>query len=306
MRYCSPSRHVKYQEHDTCLSITELRAIAEDYNSSVKDSKKHIRLTGTKAHLYSMIRSRLKDYCNEESCWIEQPFINADTKRSIEGSFRPKKPGVWYKNRRTWLNTFDILHVMKQYERLYRGFAFLGVYPIDFRDYYAGGDCIGGQLCSFSLKEFIAQKKQQFAMVLNLDNHKQPGSHWVAVYCNLDPKKNNFGIYYYDSVATPPGEEVLEFADLVAGQVKELFPAKVAARFESRYNTVQKQYKNTECGIFSMVFLTQMLKYIDYDFVCRHMRKDDDMNDIRDILYRPNYSRARARKAGGNKKAENI
>lgn len=292
-RYCSPQRHVRSE--DTCLTMAELRTIAQDYNESAKDARKRIRLTTSKGELYSMIRNRLREYCEggDEPCWVDQPFVKAEHKRAIEDSFRPKKPKAWYKNRRTWLNTFDILHVMKQYEKLFRNFAFLGVYPIDFQEYYSNGDCIGGLLCSFSVKDMLARKKTHFAMVLNLDNHRQPGSHWVAVYCNLDPKKNNFGMYYYDSVATPPGQEVIGFSQDVARQVKEHYGPKVASRFDTRFNTTQKQFKNTECGIFSMVFITQMLKYIDYDFICKHMRKDDDMNEIRDVLYRPNYTGAK-------------
>jgi hypothetical protein len=267
----------------------ELKMIASDYNKTVDNSLSKIKLHNTKAKLYNEIRSTLAKECKEESCWIEQDFIKSDHKRKLQTSFRPVKPHEWYKNKRTWLNTFDILHVMKQYEKLYKDFSFLGVYPIDFRNKNSSGYCIGDSLCEFNIQQFLSKNKKQFAIVLNLDKHTQPGSHWVALYCNLNPKKNNFGIYYYDSVASRPGKEVKEFVNNITSQVLQYFPKEQANKFVAKFNITQKQYKNSECGVFSMVFITQALKNIDFDTICKYMKKDDHMNDIRDVLYRPNY-----------------
>lgn len=287
-KHCSPQKQV--QKSNTCLSMNELKLIATDYNKTVDNPLKKIKLHNTKSKLYNEIRSTLSKECQEESCWIEQDFIKSENKRKLESSFRPLKPKEWYKNKRTWLNTFDILHVMKQYEKLYKDFTFMGVYPIDFRSTYSSGYCIGDSLCSFNIKQFLSKKKKQFAIILNLDKHNQSGSHWVALYCNLNPRKQNFGIYYYDSVASRPGKEVKEFVNDIVEQVHDYFPSKQAQQFSAKYNTVQKQFKNTECGIFSMVFVTQALKNIDFNTICKFMKKDDKMNDIRDILYRPNHN----------------
>lgn len=282
-KYCAPS---KFGRGNTCLSRNELQVIAADYNDTYNENQ--INLNLPKSKLYNTIRERLTSHCNDESCIIEQDFVRDEHRRSLEQSFRPKKPKAWYKNRRTWLNTFDILHVMKQYEHLHKSFAFLGVFPMDFQEQYSTGQCIGMSLCNFNIKEFITKKKDHFAFVLNLDYHNESGSHWVAVYCNLNPKKNNFGIYYYDSVANVPTKEVKAFSAKIADQVRQHFGDDIGKNFKTQYNVQQKQFKNTECGVFSMVFITQMLKYIDFNFVCQHMRKDDEMNEIRDVLYRPN------------------
>jgi len=272
------------------MTLKELRLFAKEYNKSFP--KDTIRLQGTKTELYAAIREKLARYCksdNSDHCWIEQSFVQSQTKSVLEKGFRPKKPREWYRNRFTWLNTFDILDIMKQYEFLYKDFAFMGVYPIDFQNTYPNSPttCIGKVFCQFNIKTHVLDmKKKRFAVVLNLDKHNQSGSHWVSLYCNFDVKAKNFGIYYYDSVAYPPNRSVIEFMKKVEAQVKSHL--KPHRTFEVSFNRIQKQTENTECGVFSIVFLTQMLKEAyAFEYVCQHMRRDKGINQIRDIIYRP-------------------
>lgn len=283
MSYCSPDRH----STSTCLTMKELRLIATDYNKTNPTNK--IKFAKTKNELYATIREKLAKYCekNESHCWIDQPFISSEHKNQLQNFFRPKKPQAWYKNPRTWLNTFDILDVMRQYEKYYKNFSFLGVYPIDFRSRYSSGECIGDNICTFDIKNILENKKDKFSIVLNLDKHNQSGSHWVSLYANLNPKLPNFGIYYYDSVASSPGREVREFMNEIKKQIIDYYDIEIAKKFIIKYNKIQKQFKGTECGIFSIVILTQLLKDYDFNYICEHMHRDDKINSIRDILYRP-------------------
>ena len=305
MAYCSPERSHKKSASPTCLSLHELQLIAQDYNNTVGvQSTLAIPISKSKRKLYEDIRKRLSQYCgqdhNSDYCWVEQPFVSHSTRSQLASAFRPKRPSEWYKNRYTWLNTFDILDVMKQYESKYKDFSFMGVYPIDFQKTYPDNPsrCIGRIFCTFDIvRDVLNLKKKRFAFVLNLDRHDQSGSHWVAVFCNLNSKKPNYGIYYYDSVSSPPSAEVQKFMKKVAQQVAiyQKNRVKAAPPFEVNFNTIQKQSKNTECGVFSMVFITQMLRQsYSFDFICENMRRDDDMNTIRDVLYRP------SRFSGGN------
>ena len=285
--HCSPYNHVKYGEKDgTCYSLKDLRAIAKEYNKLSPGHKIDTKLD--KQTLYKQLESAFQDVCNDEFCWVQNKWTkHSNLKNKVKDSFRPTKPLEWYENKRTWLNTYDILLVMQQYEKLYKNFKFIGVYPIDFSSYNAGGQCIGDNLCTFSIKDLLNAKKTQFGMVLNLDRHNEPGSHWVAIYCNLKPKKENFGIYYYDSVANEPSSEVVDFMNMVKEQIKTLYSQKVAEQFKVKYNKVQKQFKNTECGMFSVIFLTLYLKQVPFDFICEHMRTDDEINRLRDVVYTP-------------------
>lgn len=285
--YCSPKAHTNGLKNHTCYSKKDLIDIGTAFNTHSHIDKINISESNSTKTLHKKINSKLNEKCGDnEACWIDQGFIDHTKRNRLEDLFRPKKPKSWYKNHRTWLNTYDILYVMEQYEQKYDDFMFMGVYPIDFNQSNSYGNCIGDMMCAFDVKNVIAKKKSRFGMVLNLDKHNEPGSHWVAVYCNVDPQKDNFGIYYYDSVAYPPARQVKMFMHKVYTQIQKIHPSN-SAKFEYGVNKIQKQYKNTECGIFSIVFLTQCLKHISFVNICTNMKKDDDMNKIRDIIYRP-------------------
>jgi len=285
--YCSPARYEYGEKYGTCLNKKELTEIAQNVNVPIttKTSKKS---------LATSIKKKLEPKCGErETCWLKY-IHDPDKRQSItKTAYRPEKPREWLKNPRMWLNTYDILNVMSQYEARYKSFRFFGVYPIDFTDSNSNGICIGESLCNFHIKKLLAQKKKKFGIVLNLDKHTQGGSHWVALFCNLDTKsKTNFGIYYYDSIASKPDtynreKYVTRFMNQVCNQVKEVMGDTVGKRFENKYNVVQRQFKNTECGNFSQIFITQMLKNIPFDEICKRMPLDDDVQKARDVFYRP-------------------
>lgn len=267
--HCSPS-HMKYvKQTGTCLSTEDLQTIASEIN--IKDNKNVVK----KIETYFYKQCQGKDYC-----WLDQ--LSYETRKKLEHAFRPRKPSRWNKNPRTWLNTDDIHYVMVQYELLHKDFKFLGVHPLDFNQYHNNICISSNNLCKFNIDNY---PQKRFAMVLNLDKHDQPGSHWVAIYFNVNPKKANYGIYYYDSTASPPDPEVVEFMEMVKGQIAKKNYKKP---FQSKFNTIQRQFKNTECGVFCLVFLTQCVKDIRFDEICRRMKTDDEINKIRNVLYRPN------------------
>lgn len=276
--YCSPS---KKENKNSCLDKKELELIAKDYNKY--NNNNIINPKQPKEKLYKNIKKELEQICKEgELCWIEQNFIKTEHKEILQESFKPEKPSEWYSNKNTWLNTYDIIEVLEQYEEPYKEFKFLGVFPIDFQNRYSNGQCIGDDLCTFHIKEL---NKTKFAMVLNLDKHDEPGSHWVSLFCCLDPKDKQYGIYYYDSTAYPPTQEVQQFMKLINIQTITKYPN---IKFNVRFNKIQKQFKNSECGMFSILFIIKMLKNISFDLVCKNMENDDNVNNYRNILYRPN------------------
>ena len=284
--HCSPARYEHGQTYGTCLNKMELLKVAKTANIKVSPQTPKKALTKT-------IKKTLAPKCGDkETCWLKN-ITPTERQQILSKAFRPEKPADWIKNPRKWLNTYDILRVMSQYEARYKTFKFLGVYPIDFTVKDDSGVCIGDSLCDFHINTLLAQKKKKFGLILNLDKHTQGGSHWVAMFCNLNPKsKRNFGIYYYDSVAHPPDlfnkeKYVTNFMNSIVQQVQQTFPTATASKFKSHHNTIQRQFKNTECGNFSQVFITQMLKDIPFLEICQRMPKDDKIQEARDIFYRP-------------------
>jgi hypothetical protein len=278
--YCSPYNQTKYGEKDgTCYSLTHLKAIAQEYNKLTNTEK--INIKQPKKKLHNDLEKAFQSICNDELCWAHNNLItNYELKKSVKNSFRPMKPIEWYDDRKTWLNTYDILFVMKQYEKLYKHFKFIGVFPIDFAEKDESNYCIGDDLCNFNINSLIDQKKKIFGFIINLDKHNEPGSHWVSLFCNLNPKKENYGIYYYDSVANTTPKEISDFMNLVKSQVNN-------KNFEVKNNKIQKQFANSECGTYSIIFATQMLKDVPFDFICKNMRTDAEINKLRDVIYHP-------------------
>jgi hypothetical protein len=287
------------------MSTEELQAIARNYNHNFVEKNplakaKKIKIVNDKEKLVKELKKELSTKCGTaDHCWVQQDFVDQSTQNMIlKKAFRPVKPLEWYKDRNTWLNTYDILNVMKQYEAKYKDFFFLGVFPIDFKEKDEYGYCVAPGMCEFSMKKILEKGKRRFAMILNLDRHDQSGSHWVALYCNMYPKRKNFGIYYYDSVGYSPSKEVATFMQDMEKQAHEVFSARLAKRFAMRYNKIQKQFEDTECGVFSEVFLTQILKDVPFDEIIRKMKKDHEINRLRDVLYTPSM-RGEKPKSGG-------
>lgn len=274
--YCSPSHH-RYSKKGTCFSNTELNLIRKEINEI--ENNNVIKTKSPKKQIEKYFNKVCQD---NEYCWLEH--LSQQTKRKLEIAFRPKKPRNWYYNPRTWLSNYDIENVMTQYELLYKDFKFLGVHPLDFAK-KSDGYCIGKNMCDFDIKQL--GKTKQFALVINLDYHNESGSHWVAVYCSLYQRKSNFGIFFYDSTGNEPSQEIQDFMNKVKSQVERDYKPNVYSKFKIQSNTIQQQFKNTECGMFCMVFITQCLKNIDFNEICKRMKNDDDINKIRDVLYRP-------------------
>ena len=100
-----------------------------------------------------------------------------------------------------WLDNYNIMAVMKQYESAYPWFKFLGVFPIDFSapdPYGSSSQCLYKETCSLKLKEEHAKGTRGIGMIFNLDPHFKSGSHWVALYINLHNIKKPF-VGYFDS-----------------------------------------------------------------------------------------------------------
>jgi hypothetical protein len=85
------------------------------------------------------------------------------------------------------------------------------------------------------------------AVVLNLDAHDKPGSHWVALY--VTPKT----VEYFDSFAEePPAKVDVEIQKFVKRYSRDMLQYKI--------NSVKQQRTNSDnCGYFAMKFLVNRM-----------------------------------------------
>lgn len=291
VNHCSPkAMTIRGKKGDiTCFSYETLVLIARMYNSTVRDKSLHISMSKSKKCLYKAINERLKPICgnHKEECWIEQPFIkgNATKYDKVSKLFRPPKPESWNRNQREWLNTYDILNVMQQYEEADKTFMFVGVFPIDFaKKNVDTGRCVAQEMCTLKLKEAWLQKKTKIGIVFNTDPSYKSGQHWISAFIGINPRANNFGVYYYDSVAMIPPKEIIAFMKQMKNELEDLHK-KYIGKLEIRSNKIRKQYKDGDCGIFAMLFIILMMKH-KFTSVSKNMGRDDEVTKFRDILYR--------------------
>lgn len=226
--------------------------------------------------LYNMLKQKLTKYkkqYKDESFWFKiKEFKNV--LKNKEDLFATKMPTEWCRDIELWrkqhidapwLSNFDIDNVLEQYELKYSNFKFLGSNPIDFSNKFLGGVpmCVldifsnnkswltantNSNKCSFNPK--IYKDKTCYGLVLNTDNHKGSGKHWMGLYFNLDKRV----ILFFDSACTFPDlhDEVRAFIKDIQNQYKHI-------NFKVKHNTVQHQQSNSECGMYSIYFILSMV-----------------------------------------------
>jgi hypothetical protein len=217
--------------------------------------------------------------CKSEVCLANKPL----DPELVGKHLRPKRPKNWKSNPHTWLNNFDIDALIAPYAKAYPDFAFLGVVPVDFSLTHAGSDrCISNDLCVFNIHEYFAQGKRRFGLIINLDKHTGPGTHWVALYWCIDPSLP-FGAIYFDSggnhlTRNPPPKIVVDFIKKVR---KDILNLNISDDFPVFYNTKSYQKGNTECGMFSTIFLIKCVE-INISTPLQYVKRDLDAADFRD------------------------
>lgn len=280
-RHCSPSRFAQSVATGTCYTEDEVRTIARRYNRFQQPKQRVDADAASVPQLAKQLEERLGQRQEE---WLEK---SRTTTIDADKVFRPEAPCSWQTNGREWLSTDDIDQVMRQYEDLYDDFKYLGAYP---RDAFAKdpntGDCIDKMDDVCHVNPFQDKQVKRVAVIFNIDDHTGPGLHWVACYVDTNKQHKNYGIFYYDSVARPPSKDILAFMESLRHTLDTEYPQDL--KLKIHVNKTQSQYKNTECGMFSMLFIIMCLQDIlDFRQICDNMINDDTINMLRSVIYRP-------------------
>lgn len=273
--HCSPRKN---KTNVSCYNIDFLIKIASILNESPECEKIDINLT--KKRLYDRISDEIKkiSHCKDELCWLDE-FDRIKTRfpdnemKKIQFFFKPMMPKSWLINKNEWLTTTDINNVLYQYQNKYDDFIFMGARPIDF-DLEKDGICLtGGNICNIDIKKLINQSKTKIGMVFNTDPSTGEGQHWFSVYVDLTGmnRKGHPSIYYFDSakkineknMKKKIPKEIQNLVIDLQNQNRELNKSKVNKsnkKLEFIWNDKKHQFKNTECGVYCLHFLTEMLK----------------------------------------------
>jgi hypothetical protein len=274
---CSPEN--KKKEY-TCYSDNDLYKLRDMWNARHPDSP--IKTNNTKK-IWEQLKEYYATICNKESCWVRQMTKNTKLEQQLLDAFAPEAPKDWKKNPNEWLSSIDILQVMNQYEKKYKCFDFLGPSPIDYDAHKLYGECVWEELCHFNLSEQLKKGHNKIGVIFNLDPHYKGGSHWVSLFINVKQKI----IFFFDSAGEPIPPQIEKFVNTVIEQGKQLAPP-IDFKFDQNY-PVENQYGNTECGIYSIFFVTHMLQdKINGHYLKTHILKDKYMENFRKIYYNEN------------------
>ena len=280
--HCSPSKD--NNKTVSCLNYEILKKIAETLNNFDYG----IKIYKGKKALHNEISKKIRNEtsCKTEACWkslrIIKDELSDHDKEVFEDSFRPDMPKEWKDKPNTWLSTIDINKVMEQYEDAYPKFQYLGANPIDFDKKITENKCVSNELCNIDIKSIKKDGKDFLGMVFNTDPHNQSGEHWFSLYIDLKGVniKDEPYIYYFDSLALKPKEEVVDFVKRVQEQCLN-----INKDIQFLYNDIKHQHENTECGVYCLHFLVSMLKGEDFKNYINHERNDKEMEKFREFFF---------------------
>ena len=259
----------------TLVKMRDLWNVRQSFGKITSDDPKQI---------WKELKENLQHSCNRESCWIKSELLGGthqlteEEKRLVQNSFAPRAPSKWKSYPKTWLSSSDISSVMRQYEYFYPSFDFIGPAPLNFDHHLYNNKCVWEDLCQFDVYEQLEENKKKIGIVLNTDYHDEPGQHWIALYIDLT---ENY-IMYFDSTGNKPPSEVTHFIRRVRKDSKRNgIPLKLYI------NKTKHQTKNTECGMYVMFFIIELLtgRKEPKDFMSSRMH-DEEAFKLRDKYYR--------------------
>ena len=274
---CSPSR--KNKKDYSCYNDNTLKKMRKRWNRTHKKDK--IESNRSK-DIWVELNKNLRKVCNKESCWLEQDFMNGVDKDEIKRkTWAPQHPETWKDNPNTWLNSLDIEGVMKQYEDTYKDFKFIGPSPIDFdtimeennSDNYKGKkQAVWPELKNLNINKQKKKGINKIGIIFNLDPHTKGGSHWVAMY--IDIKKSK--IYYFDSNGIDAPKQVKALVKRIKAQGRA-----IGKNFSYEHNSFEHQMEDTECGIYTLYFIINMLKGRNFSYFKQNRIADETMMKLR-------------------------
>jgi len=263
------------EKHFTCYSKNSLEKIKKMWNKRHPDKEIH---TNDTREIWKQLKNNLKEVCSTERCWIKQKFMENNLDGEIlNNTHAPYAPKSWKENPNEWLTSNDIEKVMKQYEVDYPNFIFIGPSPIDFDKKLMFGECVWNELCNLNIIKQLKDGKNKIGIIFNTDPHNKSGSHWISLFIDI---KRRF-IFYFDSNGDKVPREIMSLIERIEKQGTE-----INIDFTTYFNRKEHQYSNTECGMYSLYFLNQMIttNKSPREFNSKRI-PDKDVEELRKIYF---------------------
>tara|TARA_B110000971_G_C20039682_1_gene516933 strand:- start:7394 stop:8296 length:903 start_codon:yes stop_codon:yes gene_type:complete len=272
---CSPKPKDEINDY-SCYTDNSLYKLRDKWNERHPDNKIY---TTKPLEIHEDLTRYLSSVCNKESCWLKQTTHFGNV-RDETNSFAPPSPKEWKKKPNDWLSSIEISEVMQQYEKAYKCFDFIGPTPIDFEKKKMYGECVWDELCNFNLEDQIQSGKTKIGIIFNTDTHDKPGQHWISMFVNIKKKQ----IFYFDSTGAKPMREITQLVNKIKKQGLRL-KHPIQFKYDSSEG-VEHQHGNTECGIYSLYFIVNMLEdKTSSEYLKTHLLKDAYISKFRKIYF---------------------
>lgn len=273
---CSP-KPLHELNNFTCYTDTSLLKLKHKWNA--KNPHNKITATSTK-DIHAQLKEHFKDVCTNEACWLKQHAVFSDISEELSESFAPKSPNTWKTNPNEWLSSTDIIKVMKQYEKAYKHFKFIGPSPIDFDKKLSSGKCVWSELCNLNIQHYIKRGIYKIGIILNTDTHDKSGQHWISMFVNIH-KKN---IFFFDSTGDKEPPQITALIRRLVHQGTQCNPP-IIFKVDNNNGTAH-QNGNTECGIYSLYFIVHMLQdKTSEQYLKTRLLKDSYIQQFRKIYF---------------------
>ena len=262
----------------SCFNSEALLKLRNNWNSRHPDVQIS---TDDPKEIWKSLKVNMENVCNNEYCWLRQKFMeNNVSNELLSYTFAPKSPKSWLKNKNEWLSSVDIEKVMKQYEKAYKNFIFIGPSPIDFDTHISNGECVWNELCTFNLKNHLTKGKKKIGIIFNTDPHYKEGSHWISLFINIH-QENNY-IFFFDSNGDKIPSEINTLCDKILNQGNDLN----IENFKLYENSRSHQRTNTECGMYSLYLIIELLtENHNIDHFMNTWIKDKTVENFRNKYY---------------------
>lgn len=251
----------------SCFTLDELIKISKMYNEQrgreIVKFDSNLDMLHPKKYKEYLVLALTRALGEEQYKWLDQVGWS-EYKNEV---YRPDGPS----GPREWLNSEHIENFLEQLERKYPDFLSFGAVPIDFWEVN-----YNNIRNLFNLEKFEQNGKTKIGIIYNLDKHNQSGSHWVASYIDL---KTGL-ISYFDSYGMRPNKYVRRFLRRFVKYLKEK-----DRPIKSEYNATRNQFKNSECGMYSLNFIRMLLKGIPFEKIEENPIPDDEINACRKTFF---------------------
>tara|TARA_R100001163_G_scaffold65718_1_gene64238 strand:+ start:1749 stop:2837 length:1089 start_codon:yes stop_codon:yes gene_type:complete len=294
----------------SCFDKKGLLDIVRAYNAKHSGNQIRVSRNNSKQDIWEAIQAKMRSKCGkDETCWIEQGFLRG-MQPDLEKYFKPVRPEGKYQ----WLSTEDIHNVMSQYDQTDKSFKFVGPLPIDFLTL---GDNSSRYLQSLNLNDERKKGIKNIGIIFNMDPSTKGGSHWVSMNIDLGKREihyfdsygaknvleNNFWLPYYDShgnynktTKIPMPIEIQKFVFRLMKNIspKDIFNSgggrnnigkQIKMPFTLKINSIQHQFANSECGVYSMLFILKS-RNNSFEQITKDIITDEAANKARNDLFR--------------------